>query len=161
MPLATLIAAEVCEDSDAANQDSIRGFVRLEVPLMEASFHMSDHDDYYDTLISEAIGIPIHVVEDTPLETSCLSLYCALIGSRAVSIPGMYHCLHQGLLLRPEDVQTGSFVRVGYIYIRQECSREQAEAENSQMSTWISVGILSGKKSRYIELFHCHCRVLS
>jgi hypothetical protein len=117
MPLATLIAAEVCEESNAVNQYSIRGFVMLEVFMMEASFHMSDHDDYYDTLISESIGIPIHVVQDTPLETSCLSLYCAIIGCRVISILDKYHCLHQGPLLRPDDVQPGPFVRVGYIYI--------------------------------------------
>jgi hypothetical protein len=31
----------------------------------------------------------------------------------------------------------------------------------SQTSTWISVGILNGKKSRYVESFHCNCTVLS
>jgi hypothetical protein len=161
MPLATLIAAEVCEDSNAVNQYSIRGFVRLELFLIEASFHMSDHDDYYDTLISESTGIPIRVVEDTPLETSCLSLYCALIGFRVISIPDKYHCLHQGLLLRPDNVQPGSFVRIGYFVLFRNAAASSLKLRKSQMSTWISVGILNGKKSRYVESFHCNCTELS
>lgn len=158
MPLATLIAAEVYEDSNATNQYSIRGFGRLEVFMIEASFHMSDHDDHYITLISESTGIPIRVVEDTPLETS---LYCALTGFRVISIPDKDHCLHQGLLLRPDDVQPGSSVRVGYFVLFRNAAASSLKLRKSQMSTWISVGILNGKKSRYVESFHHNCTELS
>lgn len=98
LPLATPVASEVYEDPSAANQHGVRRSLRLRAFPMQATISECD-DDSHDTLSSESIGIPIYAVEDTPLETSSVPLYCALIGCRLYEVQGQSGCLHQGLLL--------------------------------------------------------------
>ncbi|KAF7507839.1 hypothetical protein GJ744_010003 [Endocarpon pusillum] len=127
-PLATLIAATVWEDPAAVNQYRVKGLVRLQAFLMQATFRKTVDLLDYGKLESDAVDNSILAMEDTPLEASNISLFCAVICSRLVSREGKPHCIHQGLLLRPPDVRTGSFSRFGYFHILQECKQKRVDA---------------------------------
>ena len=115
------------EDASAASDHSVKGFLRLQVFLVQALFSKSDQIESLGAPVSESIGTPIYGVEDTPLETTSMELYCALLGCRLFDIKGKSHCLYQGLLLEPRTEPTGTLTRFGYLFVLQECSREKFE----------------------------------